>query len=159
MEAEVLEEQDLAVAEATDRVLGARAQRVTRDRHGPAEELAEALADGTQSIAVAHLAVGPAEMAGEDDPRALAHEIADRRECGADPGVIRDLAVLQGDVEVHPDEDALARGVQVLDRALVHVRFPPGTGTRRGSLRRALWARVQARRSPTNLVRSATRQL
>ena len=69
------------------------------------------------------------------------------------------LPSCERDVEVHAHEDALARGVQVLDRELVHVRFlrePVGAG----SLRLApIGAGRQARRSATNFVRSATRQL
>ncbi len=40
---------------------------------------------------------------------------------GHDPAVVRDLAVLERNVEIHADEDALARCVQVPDRELVHL--------------------------------------
>ena len=70
---------------------------------------AQALGDRPEPEAVLDLAVGPAEMAGQDDPRALAEQVADRRDRGADARIVGDLAVLERDVEVDADEDALAR--------------------------------------------------
>src|SRR3970282_537086 len=49
-----------------------------------------------------------AKVAGQDDLRAVVQEMLDRRDGCPDPGVIRDLAVLEGDVEVDAHEDALA---------------------------------------------------
>ena len=67
----------------------------------------------------------------------------------ADARVVGDPAVLQRDVEVDAHEDALARGVQVLDGALVHLSR---------SFREPQRAPGHIR-SATNLTRSATRQL
>ena len=67
VEAQVLEQQDLARPEALDRVLRADAQRVAGDRHVPPHQLAEALPDRPQPETVLDLAVGAAEVAGEDD--------------------------------------------------------------------------------------------
>ena len=141
-----------------DGVLGADAERVAGDRDRAADQLAEPLGDGPQAEAVGDLAVGPAEVAGEDDPRALRLQVADRRQRGADARVVGDLAVRERDVEVDAHEDALARGVHVTDGELVHARCPfrePGEGAS-GSGQAAAAA---GRRSATNCARSATRQL
>ena len=71
VEAEVLEQQHLARPEALDRVLGADPERVAGDRHVPAQELGQDLPDRPQPEAVLDLAVRPAEVAGQDDRRAL----------------------------------------------------------------------------------------
>ena len=47
-------------------------------------------------------------------------QVLDGRQRGPDAGVVGDLAVLDRDVEVDPDQDALARGIDVADRLLVH---------------------------------------
>ena len=143
VEAEVLEQQHLAGAEPLDGVLGAGAERVAGDRDGLAQQLAEALADRAEPEAVADLAVGAAEVAGEDHAGALRLEVADRRERRADARVVGDPAVLERDVEVDADEDALARGVQVPDGELVHGSVPPGAG-RRGPSVRPIGGRGQA---------------
>ena len=64
------------------------------------------------------VALGAAEVAHEDDLGALVLEVLDRGDRGADAGVVRDDAILQGDVEVHAHEDALARDVGVADGLL-----------------------------------------
>ena len=84
VEAQVLEQERLARPEPLDGVLGAQAQGVTAARHVQPEELAQALRDGSQPKAVLDLALGTAEMARKDDPRALAEQRPDRREGGPD---------------------------------------------------------------------------
>ena len=68
---------------------------------------------------------------------------------GADARVVRDLAVLERDVEVDPHEDALARGVDVADRELVHA----------ASVDAPARCRHGQRAPATKAIRSATRQL
>ena len=80
VEAQVLEEQHLTRPEALDRVLRAEAQRVPGDRHVAPQQLGQPLADRSQPEAVLDLAVGPAEMAGEDDRGARREEQVDRRD-------------------------------------------------------------------------------
>jgi hypothetical protein len=63
----------------------------------------------------------PAEVAGQDDDRALSQQRLDRRQGGHDPAVVRDPAILEGNVEVDADEDALTCRVQVPDGELVHL--------------------------------------
>ena len=74
VEAQVLEQQHLARPEALDRVLRPDPERVAGDRHVAPQELGQALADRPQAEAVLDLAVGPPEVAGEDDRRARAEE-------------------------------------------------------------------------------------
>ena len=127
-------------------------ERVAGDRHVPAEELRQPLRDGPQAEAVLDLAVGPAEVAREDDPRAVGEQVVDGRDGGADARVVGDLAVLERDVEVDADEDALAGDVDVADGQLVHGR----------SLRCRRQAAVPARRGASRRRarrRSAQRQL
>src|SRR4029079_8226324 len=56
----------------------------------------------------------------EDDLRPLGDERVDRGDRGPDPRVVGDLAVRERYVEVDAYEDALARGVEVAYRQLVH---------------------------------------
>ena len=148
VEAEVLEEDRLARPHPLDGVLGADPERVAGHGHVPPQELAQALADRPQPEPVLDLAVGPAEVAGEDDLRARAEERRDRRQGGPDARVVGDLAVGERDVEVDADEDALARGVEVADGQLVH-----------GHRRPRRQAAATGRRAATKPIRSATRQL
>ena len=136
VEPEVLEEDRLARTHPLDGVLCPDAERIAGHRDIAAEQLAEALADRPEPEAVLDLAVGPAEMAREHDPRPVVEERDDRRQGGPDPGVVGDLAVRERDVEVDSDEDALARGVEVADGQLVHrgvatIRLRRGGGPRR----------------------------
>ena len=159
MEAEVLEEDRLAVAHPLDGVLGADAERVAGHRHVPPEELAQPLADRPQAEPVLDLAVGPAEVAREDDPRAVGEEGRDRRQGGPDPRVVGDLAVGERDVEVDAHEDALARGVEVADRQLFHRSWAGRRAEVAAVRRRWISAAATGRRAATKPIRSATRQL
>ena len=120
VEAQVLEHQDLARAEALDRVLRPDPERVAGDRHVAAQELGQPLPDRPQAQAVLDLAVRTAEVAGQDDRGAALQQGVDGRDGGPDPRVVGDLAVRQRDVEVDADEDAFAGDVDVADGELVH---------------------------------------
>ena len=80
VEAQVLEEQRLARPQPLDGVLGAEPERVAGARDVEPEQLAQALGDRPEPEAVLDLAVGSPEMAGQDDPGALAEQGADRRD-------------------------------------------------------------------------------
>ena len=67
VEAEVLEQEHLAGSHALDRVLRPDAERVAGDRHVAPDQLGQALADRPQPEPVLDLALGPPEVAGEDD--------------------------------------------------------------------------------------------
>src|SRR5207302_9043513 len=91
------------------------------------------------------LAVRPAEVRHQDHPAAAAHELLDRREGLADPGIVLDAAILDRDVEVHPNEHALAGDVDIAAREF-----------RKGPAGRSL--ADQFSRSPMYTARSTTRQ-
>ncbi len=107
------------------------------------------LRHGAQPERVADLALGPPEVAHEHDRGAVLEQVGDGREGGADAGVVPDPAVLDGDVEVDPHEDALALRIEVTDGELVHGRASACS----------LAIGAQASRSAMYLTRSATRQL
>ena len=139
VEAEVLEEEELAVAQPLHGVDRADAERVAGDRHVAAEELRQALGDRPQAEAVLDLAIGPAEVAREDHPRPVGQEVVDRRDRGTDARIVGDLAVLQRDVEVDANEDALPGDVDVADVSLSMGRSgcsrPPPSGGAGGASR------------------------
>ena len=56
-------------------------------------------------------------MRGEDDARAVLARVAHRRQRRRDARRVGDRAVLQRDVEVDADEDALAGEVELIDGA------------------------------------------
>ena len=100
-------------------------ERVAGDRDVAAEQLGQALTDRPESQPVLDLAVGPAEVAGQDDPRAALEQEVDGRNGGPDPRIVGHLAVGERHVEVDPHEDPLARDVGVADGQLVHGAFRP----------------------------------
>ena len=64
------------------------------------------------------LALRPAEVRADADPgRAALEQQLERRQRGADPRVVGDLAVLERDVQVGSDEHRLSGDVGVADRA------------------------------------------
>ena len=140
VEAQVLEEQQVARAQLVDGVLDARAERVAGHPHRAAKELAEPIGDRLEPKRVVDLAVRTPEVAGQDHDRALLEEVDQGRQAGPDPGVIGDPPVVERDVEVGAQEDALAADVDVAD---------------------GLEASIGARhsRSPMKAARSATRQV
>ena len=66
------------------------------------------------------LALGPVEMAADDDLGALAGELADGGRQAFDARQVGDLAVADRHVEVGAQQDALAGDVQVVERAKGH---------------------------------------
>jgi hypothetical protein len=71
------------------------------------EQAAKVRDERTQAHGVDGLALGAAEMRAENDLRLVAEGVLDGGEGLADAGVVGDDAVLEGDVEVDADEDAL----------------------------------------------------
>ena len=119
VKADVLEDEDLAVLKRVHGGLGLLAVGVVDELHVIAGKLGELVGGGLQGeLRLGAVALGAAEVAHEDDLGALVLEVLDRGDGGADAGVVRDDAVLQGDVEVHAHEDALARDVGVADGLL-----------------------------------------
>ena len=90
------------------------ADAVGRERDRPAEQLRQAIGDRPQAQLRFDLALRPAEVAGEDDRRALLERVLNGRQRRLDARVVADDAVLERDVEVDADEDALALEIEIL---------------------------------------------
>ena len=101
VEPHVLEQDDVVVGHVVE---------LRREPDVLAEQLLQAVAHGSQRQLRVR-ALRPAEMAGEDEPRALLAQGAERRKRGPDPRVVGDLRPVERDVEVDPDEDPFAGDV------------------------------------------------
>ena len=117
MEPQVLEQHDAAAA-GVDHLHGVLApalpmQSLTNSTGRPSSSV-EMPGDRRQAELRVRLALRPAEMAGEDDRGAPLERVADRRQRRRDARVVGDPAVLQRNVEVDADEDALALEVEIL---------------------------------------------
>ena len=151
VEAQVLEEEELARPESLDRILGADAQRVAGHRDVAPEQLGQTL----RRRAAGGGRPGPCRRAGRGGSRGRRARPAprrwtDRRQGGPDARVVGDLAVLERDVEVDADEDTLAGRVEVANGELVHGAGPIRPGRRRaGGPRRSRSGRRRGSCSPT----------
>ena len=121
VEAQVLEHHHLARLEPRNRVPRADAQRVARDRHRHPQQPGETLRHRPKPSGLNDLALRPAEVAHQHDGRAVLEQVDDRGIARADPRVVLDLAVLDRDVEVDANEDALALRIEVSDGLLFQV--------------------------------------
>ena len=110
VEAEVLEQQDLAGLERGGGGLGDGADAILGEGDGAAQQALELGGDGAQRELVDALAVGTAEVRHQDDAGAGVQDVADARERRLDALGVRDGArlLVLGDVEVDAHEDALA---------------------------------------------------
>ena len=129
MEAEVFEQEGLAGLEITGELGGDLADAVGGEGDvfvlvdDVVEEQAEAVDDGAEAHGVDGLALGTAEMGGEDDLGFVAEGVLDGGDGLADAGVVGDGAVFEGDVEVDADEDALVGEVEVANGEFGHVTY------------------------------------
>ena len=124
VEAEVLEEGDLARLQGRAGLLDLGADAVVQERHRLAEELRELLRHRLQGVLRDLLPVRAAQVAHEHQARALAEHVLDGGQRGAQALVVLHLAVLDRHVEVHAHDHALAREVEVLDEELGHGPCP-----------------------------------
>ena len=120
VEAEVLEQHHLARLQRGAGRLHLGADAVVELLHRLAEELGEPRGHRREAELVAALPVGAAEVAHEHQARALVEHVLDGGQRRAQPLVVLDRAVLEGDVEVDAHDDALAAEVEVLDEELGH---------------------------------------
>lgn len=122
VEAQVLDDGDLAVGEGRDGLLGGGADGVGGERDVRTEQLAEPRGGGGEGELRLHArALGAAEVRGDDHAGAGFGELRDGRLDGADAAVVGDGggALRERDVEVRADEDPLALdalGEQFVDR-------------------------------------------
>ncbi len=110
MEAEIFEQQHVAVGECIDGSLSRGADAVVSERDGRAQRLAHGSGDGLQREAGIR-ALRPAEVREHDDLGAALGQIAQAGDDTFKPGGVGHLAVGDGHVEVAADEHALAGDV------------------------------------------------
>ena len=119
VEAQVLDDRDLAVGEAGDGGPGGLADRVGREGHVRPEEFTEARGGRGEGEGRVRGALGAAQVGGDDDPGARVGEGLDRGQHGADAAVVGDTRAVQRHVQIGADEDPLARdpfGEEFVDR-------------------------------------------
>lgn len=157
VEAEVLDDGDLAVGEGGDGLLGGGADGVGGERDGGAEQLAEAGGGRGEREGRVRGALGAAQVRGHDHPGAGLGELRDGRLHGADAAVVGDVTVGERHVEVGADEDPLtgnALGEKFVDRLhAFSAPFPrpgpvPVRGERYNAHNRARTALRRAERAP-----------
>ena len=119
MEAQVLEQQDLAILQARHRVLGRRAHGVAGELHLRAQQAREHLGHGGQAHVGHDLAVGTAQVRHQDDLRALVAQVLDGGQRLLEALVALHHPILEGHVEVDAHDHALARGGEILDEQLL----------------------------------------
>ena len=127
VEAEVFEQQRLAGLEVAGHLARDGADAVGRegDVFAVGEDVLEKLAEAVDDRAKAHgvdaLALGAAEMRGEDDLGFAAQSVLDGGDGFADARVVGDGALFgERDVEVDANEDTLVGEIEVTDRELGH---------------------------------------
>jgi hypothetical protein len=99
----------------TDAVLG--------KGHRPPENLRKPRGYRSKAELPCYGPLRPPEMAGEHSHRRTTiQRVLDRRNRGADASVVADASLLERDVEVDADEDALALQIEVFDRQLSQMR-------------------------------------
>ena len=111
IEADVLEQGDLAITQGGDGLGGRRSNDVGGQRDLHAGQLGEARGNGGQREGGIDLTLGAAEVGHDDDLRTGVGEGLKCRQRRADTAVVGDDAVLERNVEVGADEDALAAQV------------------------------------------------
>ena len=135
VEAQVLEQQHVAVAQRGRLGLGILAHRVAREHDRLAEKLGKAQRGRAQAERL--LVTGArrtSQVAHQDDARAVADELLDRGQRGADARVIGDDAVFDRHVEVDAHQHLLASRVERIDRFdITHVHSPSNVSPQRSA--------------------------
>ncbi len=122
MEAEVFEQEGLAGFKIVGHLGGDLTYAVGREGYvlvlvdDVIEEETEAVDDGAKTHALDDLTLGSAEMGAENDPRFAAECVLDGGNGLADASVVGDDAVLERDVEVDANEDALVFEIEIANR-------------------------------------------
>jgi len=121
-EADVFQHEYFPVAQGLALAFSAWTDTIQGKGDRLAEQLFQFFGGGPQRIFRIRAALGPAEMRSKHEPAALFDGEPQGRKSFADACVVGDDAVLQGNVEVHADEDAFAAGVEVVMVSLVMIR-------------------------------------
>src|SRR5580704_1697919 len=120
MEAHVLEKKDFAIAERFALGFGDRAGAIRGKANGFADQRFKFFGDREKRKFGIRTALGASEMRGDYQAGALLNGKAQRRDGFANARVVGYDAVLERDVEVNADEDALAAEVEIVDGEFVH---------------------------------------
>ena len=125
VEPDVLEQERLAVAQDPLEPADLVADDVGGHDDLVRNELGQPLRGRLEAHRRVDLALGPPQVGGDDEPGAVFEEPGDGRQRGPDAGVVADLAlVVEGDVEVDPEEDELAFDVEVGDEIHARLTWP-----------------------------------
>src|SRR5882724_3329047 len=120
METNVFQDKHFPVAQGLALAFGSRSDTIQSEGDRLAEELFQLLGGGPQRILWIRSALGPAEMRSEDEPAALLNGDPQRRKRFADARVVGDHAILEWNIKVHADKNALAAKIEIVDGELVH---------------------------------------
>ena len=122
VEAEIFEEDDASWLEGGAGGFGFWADAFGEELDWATEEFGEFFADWAEGEFLDVLAIGAAEMTGEDDRAAFFEDQLDGGDGGGDPLGIGDGAghLIERDIEVDANEDALACEVEGAQRELRH---------------------------------------
>ena len=121
MEADVLQQHDLAILEAGSQRLGGGADHVIGHLHLHAQHFAEALGDGLEGILHVKLALGAAQVGAQDHSGAVLHQVLDGGQRATQPVFVGDdLVFVHGHVKIAADKHSLAFDLNVLDGFLRH---------------------------------------
>ena len=115
MEAQVLQKGHTAGFEPAHHRGGHRPDTVGGESHRAAQCLGQGRGQGRQRQSHHPHALGPAEMAHHDDPRALVGQLGDGRRYPFDSRHIGDPAVPDRHVEVDADQHPLARDLDIVE--------------------------------------------
>ncbi|MDQ1206870.1 hypothetical protein QE377_003229 [Microbacterium sp. SORGH_AS 862] len=108
VEAEVLDDGDVAVGQRGYRFLRRDADGVACEGDGLAEQLGQSLRDRLEAVLRVGFAVGTPEVGADDDAGALVDQGVEGRQRSPHATVVRDDPVLERNVEVSTDDDAAA---------------------------------------------------
>ena len=147
MEAEVLEQADVPVAERVDRPASGFADAVGAETDRLAEELRQALSHGLEGEVEVELAVGAAAVGQEDDTRAPPLQLAHGRQRLHQAGVVEHAAVAHRHVEVDAHEGPLA-GDLVVGEVVESRQSGRGKSSHVGSGEVRFWGQEGSARRP-----------
>ena len=118
VEAQVLQQCDIAGRERSHGGLRLLTDAIGDKLHREAAEcMRKRFGEGAQRHRRHGLALGPAEVRGDDDPRAALCELAQGWRHPVDPRGIAHRAFAHRHIQVHPNEDALTGDLDIVERS------------------------------------------
>ncbi len=108
VEADVLQQQQLAVFQGVRAQSRALPHRVERELHGLSQQLRETVGDRTKCVLRIRLPLGATQVRGHDDPSTGTEQLREHRQRGTNASVVGYRTVIERDVEVGADQHAPA---------------------------------------------------